>query len=178
LTLSQRLKLDEIDRKIIKFVQENPNLTHDEIASRINRSQPTIGLRLKKLKEKDVFYIQPGINFKNANLTLGMVKIRTSKPEVVLQMSLECPFVVNAFMVSGDYNVCLLLLAPNLKYFEEIINKHFRKTFHKVKTEIIIDTAKDFVLPVNFKQLEKHNPLKPEECIEECVFCKKEFSEI
>jgi DNA-binding Lrp family transcriptional regulator len=49
--ISDKLKLDDIDRKIITLVQGDPNLTHTQIAEQINRSQPTVGMRIKKLEK-------------------------------------------------------------------------------------------------------------------------------
>ena len=37
--ISEKLKLDSIDKQIISLVQEDPNLTHTQIAEKIDRSQ-------------------------------------------------------------------------------------------------------------------------------------------
>ncbi|KKK40589.1 MAG: putative HTH-type transcriptional regulator, partial [Candidatus Lokiarchaeum sp. GC14_75] len=71
--LSEKLKLDDIDRQIISLVQENPSLTHTEIATRVQRSQPTIGMRIKKLEKSGILQFQPGINFKVVDLFLALV---------------------------------------------------------------------------------------------------------
>jgi len=178
MAITKTLKLDEIDRKIISLLQECPDMTHEEIATKINRSQPTVGLRLKKLMKKNLFHIQPGVNMKNIDLIVGLAKIRTMQPELILELANVCPYMVNAFKVSGDHNICLILVAPNLRYFEEIINKHFRSQYNNVEMEVIIEMAKDFVLPVNFDGLAKHDPLHPDECIEECQYCQQQFSEM
>ena len=62
--ISEKLKLDEIDRQIISLVQKDPALTHTEIADQINRSQPTVGMRIKKLEKSGILQFQPGINFR------------------------------------------------------------------------------------------------------------------
>ena len=64
----KKLKLDNTDRKIISLLQENPKVTHSEIAEKIKRSQPTVGMRIKKLTKKGILRIQPGINFKKVDL--------------------------------------------------------------------------------------------------------------
>ncbi|MEJ2248602.1 MAG: winged helix-turn-helix transcriptional regulator [Candidatus Lokiarchaeota archaeon] len=58
--ISEHKELDEIDRKIIKIIEENPNITHTEIAERVDRSQPTVGLRIKHLEEKGILNFQAG----------------------------------------------------------------------------------------------------------------------
>ena len=75
--ISEKLKLDEIDRQIITLIQEDPNLTHTQIAEKINRSQPTVGMRIKKLEKEGILQFQPGINFKKVDLFLATVELNT-----------------------------------------------------------------------------------------------------
>ena len=56
---SEKLKLDDVDRQIITLVQEDPHITHTQIAEKINRSQPTVGMRIKKLEK-----VNPGLAHK------------------------------------------------------------------------------------------------------------------
>ena len=46
---SKDFKIDEVDKSIIELIQKEPTLTHTEIAKKVNRSQPTIGTRIRKL---------------------------------------------------------------------------------------------------------------------------------
>ena len=46
------MKIDQKDRIIISLFAENPNISQDEIAKKINLSQPSVAIRIKKLKEK------------------------------------------------------------------------------------------------------------------------------
>ena len=50
----QTIKLDEKDRKIINLLHENQDICQEEIAKKINLSQPSVAMRIKKLKEKGV----------------------------------------------------------------------------------------------------------------------------
>ncbi|MHA1350914.1 MAG: Lrp/AsnC family transcriptional regulator [Promethearchaeota archaeon] len=58
--ISAKLKLDDIDRKIITLVQDDPNLTHTQIAEKISRSQPTVGMRIKSLRKRESSNSSPG----------------------------------------------------------------------------------------------------------------------
>lgn len=71
---SNMLKMDEIDRNIIQIIQEEPNLTHTQIAKMVNRSQPTVGMRIKKLEEAGVLKFQAGINIKSTDLILARAR--------------------------------------------------------------------------------------------------------
>lgn len=169
--ISDKLKLDDIDRQIISLIQENPALTHTEIATKINRSQPTVGMRIKKLEKNGVLQFQPGINFKKVDLFLATVEIQTKNPEELLDMARFCPFMLNAFRLSGAHNVCILLASSKLEKLDNVINYHFRDnpSISSVSMEIIIDIAKDFILPIDFDS-EEHDPTIEEGCGPKCKF--------
>jgi len=57
---SKVFKIDEIDKNIIEIIQKDPMLTHTEIAKKVNRSQPTIGMRIRKLEKAGVLKFQAG----------------------------------------------------------------------------------------------------------------------
>ena len=85
--ISEKLKLDDIDRQIITLVQDDPNLTHTQIAEQINRSQPTVGMRIKKLEKEGILQFQPGINFKKVALHLATVEINSDNPKEIMDMA-------------------------------------------------------------------------------------------
>ena len=169
--LSERLKLDDIDRQIISIVQEDPNITHTDIAEKINRSQPTVGMRIKKLEKSGILVFQPGINFKKVNLFLATVEVKTKNPDELMEMAKCCPFMLNAFRLSGEHNITILLASSKLEKLDNIINYHFRRNpdIGSVSMEIVTDIAKDFILPIDFDS-EHHNPTIEDGCGERCKF--------
>ena len=167
--ISEKLKLDEIDRQIISLVQKDPALTHTEIADQINRSQPTVGMRIKKLEKSGILQFQPGINFRRVDLYLATVELKTKNPDEIIEMARYCPFILNAFRLSGDHNISILLASSKLEKLDNIVNYHFRNNpeISTVAMEIIIDIAKDFILPVDFDS-EHHDPSIKNGCGEIC----------
>lgn len=169
--ISTKLKLDDIDRQIISLVQENPALTHTEIASRINRSQPTVGMRIKKLEKSGILQFQPGINFKKVDLHLATVELKTKNPDRIMDMAKHCPFMLNAFKLSGEHNISILLASSKLQKLDIVVNYHFRNNSEVQNTsmELVIDIAKDFILPIDFDS-EDHDPTIEEGCGKMCKF--------
>ena len=167
--LSEKLKLDDIDRQIISLVQENPSLTHTEIATRVQRSQPTIGMRIKKLEKSGILQFQPGINFKVVDLFLAMVELKTKNPEKIIEQAKYCPFMLNAFRLSGEHNIAILLSSSKLQKLDNIVNYHFRNNsdIQSVSMELVLDIAKDFILPIDFDS-EDHEPTIGEGCGKKC----------
>ncbi len=169
--ISAKLKLDDIDRKIITLVQDDPNLTHTQIAEKINRSQPTVGMRIKKLEKEGILQFQPGINFKKVDLFLSMVELNTKRPDEILEMAKYCPFMLNAFRLSGPHNICILLSSSKLDKLDNIVNYHFRSNpdVNSVSMNMITEISKDFILPIDFKS-EEHTPTLEEGCGANCKF--------
>lgn len=169
--ISEKLKLDEIDKQIISLVQDNPALTHTEIATKINRSQPTVGMRIKKLEKSGILQFQPGINFRRVDLLLATVELKTKNPEEILNMARHCPFMLNAFRLSGEHNICILLSSFKLQKLDNIVNYHFRNNpeIQNTSMELVIEIAKDFILPIDFDS-ENHDPTSEEGCGENCSY--------
>jgi len=169
--ISAKLKLDDIDRKIITLVQDDPNLTHTQIAEKISRSQPTVGMRIKKLEKEGILQFQPGVNFKRIDLLLATVELNTKRPTEILEMAKYCPFMLNAFRLSGAHNIMILLTSSKLEKLDNIVNYHFRSdpNVNSVSMNMITEIAKDFIMPVDFAS-EEHTPTLEEGCGAKCKF--------
>lgn len=168
-------QLDSVDKQIITLLQENPSITHTEIAKKINRSQPTVGLRINKLLEADIFDIQAGINFSETEFYLAKISVKTKDPNLLQDVCDTCPFMINCFRTDGEYNACFLLTSNDLKVIDQIVNTHFRSKSgtKRTKTEIISEIARPFILPIDFNGQMKHNPLNHEECLTKCKYCEQ-----
>jgi len=149
---SQVFKIDEIDRNIIELIQKEPMLTHTEIAKRVDRSQPTIGMRIRKLEKAGVLKFQAGINVKTMDLILARVEIQTLEPNETIELVKRCPYMLNAFRLSGTYNLSVLVIGSKLAQIDKMVNYHFRKdpNISSVYMDIITDVTNDFVLPFDF----------------------------
>ncbi len=169
--ISEKLKLDDIDRQIISLVQDDPTLTHTEIAEQINRSQPTVGMRIKKLEKNGILQFQPGINFKKVDLHLATIELKTNNPEEIMEMAKHCPFMLNAFRLSGEHNILILMASSKLDKLDNIVNYHFRNNpaINSVAMEVVIDIAKDFILPIDFDS-EEHDPTLENGCGDKCKY--------
>jgi len=149
---SKVFKIDQIDKNIIEIIQREPMLTHTEIAKKVNRSQPTIGMRIRKLEKSGVLKFQAGINVKTMDLILARVEIQTLKPDEIIALVKSCPYMLNAFRLSGKSNLSVLVVSDKLAQLDEMVNHHFRKdpNISEVYMNIITDVINDFVLPFDF----------------------------
>ncbi len=150
---SQVFNIDEIDKSIIELIQKEPTLTHTEIAKRVDRSQPTIGMRIRKLEKTGVLKFQAGINIKTMDLILARVEIQTLEPNETIELVKKCPYMLNAFRLSGNFNLSIFVIGTNIADIDEMVNNHFRKNpnITSVYMDIITDVTNDFVLPFDFE---------------------------
>jgi len=141
-----------------------------EIAEKINRSQPTVGMRIHKLEEKGLLELQRGVNFKKVDLYLVAVALRTKDPDEVFEMAKICPFIINCFKLSGENNMLLLLTSSDLSKLDKMVNFHFRSNekVSNVSMEVVVDVAKDLILPVDFKSEDQY-PTLEECCGDNCL---------
>jgi len=149
---SKDFKIDEVDKSIIEIIQKEPMLTHTEIAKKVNRSQPTIGMRIRKLEKAGVLIFQAGINVKTMDLLLARVEIQTIQPDETFKLVKSCPHMLNAFRLSGTSNLSIIVVSNKLAHIDEIVNHHFRKdpNVKEVYMDIITDVTNDFILPFDF----------------------------
>jgi DNA-binding Lrp family transcriptional regulator len=149
--ISEKIGIDQIDCRIMDLIQKAPNLTHTEIATHVNRSQPTVGMRIKKLENLGVLKYQAGINIKAADLCFARAEVQTKYPRQAIEIVKKCPFMLNAFRLSGDSNVSILLVGLSFKDIDRVVNYHFRNDPNviNVHIDIIADVVNDLVLPID-----------------------------
>ncbi|MFX1313287.1 MAG: Lrp/AsnC family transcriptional regulator [Promethearchaeota archaeon] len=145
--------LDDIDKKIVEFIQRDPTSTHTQIAKKINRSQPTVGMRIKKLEEAGILQYQAGLNLKNMNFYFAKIELQTCNPELIFDIFQSCPYMIHGYRVSGSSNFVIIIGNFTLKDIDNTINFHFRNNpeVKNVKAEIITNIINEFVIPIDLK---------------------------
>jgi len=155
-TFKEILGIDEDDYKIIEMLEKDADITHSKIAREIEKSQPAVGARIIKLERKHLLTKQVGFNLKKVDIKTAIVFVSTKDVEVVVNKIKKCPFVNHAFKISGEFNLLCFIAASDLQTIEKLVDLCFRKDPNviNVKTNIVIDSVHDFVIPIDF-QIEK-----------------------
>ncbi len=150
---SDLLSIDEADKKIIEMMEENPDITHSDIAKEIEKSQPAVGARILKLERKHLLTKQVGFNIKKVDIKVAIVYISTKDVEAIVQKIVNCPFINHAFKISGEFNVLCFIAASDLQTIEKLVDLCFRRDDNviNVKTNILIESIHDFVVPIDFQ---------------------------
>ena len=155
-SFNELLGIDDADKKIIEMIEQDPNITHSAIAEEIEKSQPAVGARIIKLERKHLLTKQVGFNIKEVDIKVAIVFVSTKDVDEIIKKVEDCPYINHAFKISGEFNVLCFIAASDLQTIEKIIDLCFRKApeVNNVKTNIIIESIHDFVVPIDF-QIEK-----------------------
>jgi Lrp/AsnC family transcriptional regulator, leucine-responsive regulatory protein len=169
--IKKNLGLDEKDIKIISYYIENPLISQNDIAEKLGLSQPSVFVRVQKLKKKGLLENQVGINFNKTKLFLTRVDLTSRNPNTLLEDMKGCPFFVNGYIMSGENNVSIMLVHENLKKIDDIINTHIRHLSHvtDIKVNVVVSSAKDTILPLDLSQ--EINPNQG--CSDKCLKCSR-----
>ena len=143
------MRLDSKDKIIISMYAEDPYVSQESIAKKVNLSQPSVAARIAKLKEGGALASQLGINPLKMGLYLAKVDISSTRPDEILGMFRGCPYFANGFTISGKNNLCLLFFSESIATLESIVNGHIRSnpSVSDVDFNIVITSERDYIVP-------------------------------
>jgi len=152
-TFNEILKIDDDDKKIIEMIEQDPGITHSDIAKEIEKSQPAVGARIIKLERKHLLMKQVGFNIKKVDIKVAIVYISTKDVDTIVAKIEDCPFVNHAFKISGEFNLLCFIAASDLQTIERLIDLCFRRDPNviNVKTNVLIESIHDFAVPIDFR---------------------------
>jgi DNA-binding Lrp family transcriptional regulator len=155
---NELLSIDDDDKKIIEMIEKDPDITHSDIAKEIEKSQPAVGARIIKLERKHLLTKQVGFNVKKVDIKVAIVFLSTKDVDKIVEKIQDCPFINHAFKISGEFNLLCFISASDLQTIERLVDLCFRKDKDvlNIKTNILIDSIHDFVVPIDF-QIESFN---------------------
>jgi DNA-binding Lrp family transcriptional regulator len=158
--LKEKPDFDKKDRQILSLFRENPEISQSEIAEKIGISQPSVGVRLKKLRNKGAISHVVGMNFKRVGLYLAKVDLTTKDTSKVLNFFRDCPYFLNGLITSGKYNLCLFFMSEDIISLEAIVDAHLRQNpdVTDIDFNIVISPVSDLVFPVRMNFEKKSVP--------------------
>lgn len=148
--VKQALEIDKTDRKILSLYAEDPEMSQVEMAKAIGISQPSVGARLRKLKDQGIIAHVVGMNFKEAGLNLAKIDIKTNCSVEILETFKNCPYFLNGFVISGNENLCLFFIGEDISTIESIVDGKLRSDprVQNVDMNIVISPVEDLVFKV------------------------------
>ena len=143
------MKLDELDRKILKHLQEDAKKTNKEISNDLGLSVTAIYERIRKLEREGVIsqyvaLVNPEKIEKNF-MVLCQIKLLQHTREYLTKFEKEVtslPEVIEVFHVSGDYDYILKVLVKDMQAYREFMVTKLTTLNHIGSTKSIFTIEK------------------------------------
>jgi DNA-binding Lrp family transcriptional regulator len=161
--------IDNLDKKILTLLCENPETSQVELAKRLKVSQPAISARIKKLQEKGILKLLTGAEIKKAELFLAKIDIATTNIDEILNILNKCPLYFNGFLISGKYNLMIFLMGENIRSIMSCVDSHIRliPSIKEMEFNLVITPIREFVVPI--KPIVDKKTITP--CQKDCSVC-------
>lgn len=142
--------LDDIDLEIISLLQDNAEINTVEIGKVVNRTQPSVGIRIRKIKAKGFRKIF-GVDFKKLDVVIAQINIQTSD---TYQLTKKINGNISKMFIwttTGKYNLNMLVCSQSIKEIESVVNTLSKneKSVKLIKFEVIYNLLNEFILPLN-----------------------------
>ncbi len=147
----QRVKLDEIDRMILREMQADGRITNVELAQRVGISAPPCLRRVRALEEAGFirgYHAELDARSLGYEVTVfAMVSLRSqAEADLVAfeQMVAGWPIVRECHMLNGEIDFILKCIAHDLSEFQRFLTANLTSAPNvaSVKTSLTIRTAK------------------------------------
>lgn len=162
-------EVDDVDKKILSLLSQNPEISQIELSGRLRISQPAVSARIRKLKEKGALAYFVGTNVKKAQLFLAKIDIATTNAEHFVKFLDKCPLYLNVFLTSGRYNLTILLVGENVRSIMSCVDSHLRRNplIKAMEFDLVVTPIRDFIVPIRINLDKKI--ITP--CESECSNC-------
>jgi DNA-binding Lrp family transcriptional regulator len=158
--LSTPFSLDDLNRKIITLLQNEPGMTQSELAKKIGVSQSAIAARLRKLRENQMVSSVTGVNLSAMGMQMSRIDVSTDKPATITKFASRCPLFINGSVGVGDRNLSLFFSSEDIEMFQYIVDGHIRKLdgVKDVSFVPILTWVSDFVSKLEFDVQKSKSP--------------------
>ena len=143
-------KLDNVDRKIMSLLSQNPEVSQVELAKQLKVSQPAVSSRIHKLEEKGALAYVVGTDVKKAQLFLANLDVATNHVEQFLNSLEGCPIYLNGFLTSGKNNLTIMLVGENIRSIMSCVDSHLRQNpvVKDTELDLMVTPVRPFVIPI------------------------------
>jgi Lrp/AsnC family transcriptional regulator for asnA, asnC and gidA len=152
--MTEGIKLDEIDKKIIEMLQEDSRKPFVEIAKELGLSDPTIHVRVKKLQEAGIIEKFTAV-LAPAKVEKGIaafveINVKPNTIEEVIGNLGGLEEVLEIHETFGDYDLIAKLRAKTNEDLRDLVAREIRTIPHIVNTKVttVLKTRKEAQLKI------------------------------
>jgi len=161
--------IDDVDKKILCLLSNDPQMSQAGISERLKISQPAVSARIRKLEEKGILARQVGTDVKKAQLFLAKVDITTNQVEQFLKSVENCPLYLNCFLTSGTHNMTCFLMGEDMRSVMSCVDSRFRQNeaIKSMECDLVMSPTRPLIVPLKpSMEKKKVNP-----CGKDCSAC-------
>jgi Lrp/AsnC family leucine-responsive transcriptional regulator len=151
-------ELDEIDRKILRLLQENGRMTNAALADAVGLTATPMLQRIKKLEQRGVITGYRAVVNPRAvgRGTTAFVHVKQAEHRLAthrrfLQSIATFPEVIECHHIAGDEDFLLKVVVRDIEEYERFLLHRLSKIpgIDRVKTTFVLSTAKaDTAVPI------------------------------
>ncbi len=118
--------MDAIDKKILKLLSENANITATEVGNTVNLSVPAVNKRISRMQKEgiiDFFTIVTNAKKLNKTVTAFVFIVMQYGDSIasLLEYARKEPDVLECYSITGEYDYLLKICAKDIESLEEKI---------------------------------------------------------
>jgi Lrp/AsnC family transcriptional regulator, leucine-responsive regulatory protein len=145
--------LDDVDRKILRALQQNARESFAEIGKTVGLSATTVAERIRRLESEGVIEGYR-VNLSTAKLgfpVTAFILARPNGPDArFVQVVKKQPEILACYRVTGDFSFIAHAVLRNVAHLERLLNNLEPATVHVV-TLVVLSTAFEGI-PVSFDE--------------------------
>ena len=126
--INYTMKIDDLDRNILDFLQKDGRMAASHIADELDISIPTVTDRIKKLSESGVIKgfqvtLDPKLLGLDVSAIITVISESSEHYKEVIQAARNTPEVVQCYSTTGKGSHTLIIVAKNSQALEELLRK-------------------------------------------------------
>lgn len=143
--------MDELDKKILKLLQENARIAYSEIGRTLNLSVPAVSKRVGQLEKKNIIQCYTAIlnpeKFEKRVTCYCFIILKNKTPETdrrFFDFTQSQPDILECHCITGEYEFLLKIASETTKHLEMLLVK-LRQDYPVVRTNtcIVLSSSKE-----------------------------------
>jgi len=121
------MELDEIDRKILRILQENATTPYSEISKEVGISKATVHKRVRRMREEGIIrwtrvIVDPAAVGKKLKAFVGISTAPGSCPRVIDELKKK-PEVLEIHEMAGEHDILLKVVVENTDQLNVLLHE-------------------------------------------------------
>jgi len=134
------MKLDEINWKILKCLQQNARQSNTDIAKKVGVTSPAVAERIRKMEDGGVIegYFAKICHTETNHQLKAIITLRAfmGRLKPFLETVKTFDEVVNCYRITGNENIIMEVVLKNQQHLEQLIDRLI--TYGETRTHIVL----------------------------------------